>query len=92
LLFLQRRILKNLTGGFTMQFSKIFCGVLLLLGLMACEDMKGRDIGTLAGAGIGAAAGSQIGGTGTVNAIGAAGGAVVGGDVGHEVGKSMEEK
>jgi osmotically inducible lipoprotein OsmB len=74
-----------------MRIIKIVLSCALVLGLVACQDMKGRDIGTISGAGVGAVVGSQIGGTGTVNAIGAAGGAVVGGIVGHEVGKSMEK-
>ena len=46
-------------------------------GLMGCADMQGRDIGAVTGVAAGAALGSQIGGTGLVNTLGAAGGAVV---------------
>jgi hypothetical protein len=66
-------------------------GFVLLFGLVGCSGMKGRDIGTIGGAGLGAALGSQIGGSAAANAVGAAGGAVVGGLVGRSVGKSMEE-
>jgi hypothetical protein len=70
---------------------KFILGAALLLGLIGCADMKGRDIGTVAGAVGGAALGSQIGGTGLVNALGAAGGAVLGGMGGRAVGKKMEK-
>lgn len=70
----------------------ISCSV-ILLGLLGCSDMKGRDIGTIAGAGTGAAIGSAVvgGGTGT-KVAGAAVGAVGGGVAGHYIGKSMEKK
>jgi len=66
---------------------KFVLGLVLVFGLIGCSNMRGRDIGTLGGAGLGAGLGSQIGGS---SALGAAGGAVVGGLVGHEVGRSME--
>ena len=62
---------------------KFVIGLVLSLVLVGCADMKGRDIGTLAGAAGGAALGSQIGGSAAGNIIGAAGGAVVGGVVGR---------
>lgn len=63
-----------------------FAGILVLSG---CQNMKGRDVGTLVGAGAGAALGSTIGhGGGSV--LGAAGGAIAGGLIGHAVGKGME--
>jgi|FrelakmetLWP11LW_1041352.scaffolds.fasta_scaffold00009_31 hypothetical protein len=69
---------------------KLAAVLVVLFGLVGCADMKGRDVGTLGGAGLGAALGSQIGGSTAANIAGAAGGAVVGGLVGRSVGKSME--
>jgi outer membrane lipoprotein SlyB len=68
---------------------KLAVVLVVLFGLVGCADMKGRDVGTLGGAGLGAALGSQIGG-GNAAILGAAGGAVAGGLVGRSVGKSME--
>jgi len=70
--------------------SIVACSV-LFLSLTACQNMKGRDVGTLVGAGAGAALGSTIG-HGAGSALGAAGGAVAGGLIGHAVGKSAEGK
>jgi outer membrane lipoprotein SlyB len=72
-----------------MRILKLAVGLVVLFGLVGCSDMKGRDIGTIGGAGVGAALGSQVGG-GNAGILGAAGGAVVGGLVGRSVGKSME--
>lgn len=58
----------------------------LLLGLTSCANMKGRDIGAITGAGLGAAAGHELTGT----PLGAAAGAVVGGVAGHGIGREME--
>lgn len=71
----------------------ICAGVILILaGIVACQDMRGRDIGTIVGAGTGAAIGSSLmHGSGTSKAVGAVGGAVVGGLVGHAAGKGMEQ-
>jgi|GEM_PF-1502796 len=60
-----------------------------VISLTACADMRGRDIGTITGAGVGAAVGSQLTGT---PAIGAVIGAVAGGAGGRVIGKSMENK
>ncbi|MBU0455192.1 MAG: glycine zipper 2TM domain-containing protein [Gammaproteobacteria bacterium] len=65
--------------------------LLLAFSLTACQNMKGRDIGTVAGGATGALVGSQIG-KGSGQAVAIAGGAVVGAVVGHQVGKSMEKK
>lgn len=73
---------------------KILLGALTLvvvLGITGCKNMKGRDIGTVAGAGAGALIGSQIGG-GSGNVLATVGGAAAGGLAGHYVGKSMEKK
>lgn len=69
---------------------KLAIGLVVLFGLAGCADVRGRDVGTLGGAGLGAALGSQVGG-GNAGILGAAGGAVVGGLVGRSVGKSMED-
>ena len=70
-----------------MQILKILICFMFILGLAACEDMRGRDIGTIAGAGAGAAVGGAISG----GAGGAAVGAVAGGIGGHYIGKGMEK-
>lgn len=75
-------------GEFNMRIFKIAIGIVLLFGLVACENMRGRDIGTVTGAGAGALIGNSLGG----GAVGTVGGAVVGGVAGHYVGKSMEKK
>lgn len=72
-----------------MRKCNILIFVALALGLVACADMRGRDIGTIGGAGVGAAIGSQLTGT---PAVGAVIGAVAGGVGGHVIGKSMEKK
>lgn len=66
----------------------IFVCLALALGLTACADMRGRDIGTIAGAGGGALVGSQLTGN---PAVGAVLGAVGGGAIGHYAGKGMEK-
>lgn len=62
-----------------------------LLALAGCQGVRGRDVGTIAGAGTGALVGSSLAKGSTGKAVGAVGGAVVGGLVGHTVGKSMEK-
>ncbi|GAB7523606.1 glycine zipper 2TM domain-containing protein [Paraburkholderia sp. 2C] len=61
------------------------CAVMALLaaGLSACGDMSRQGRDTAVGAGVGAAAGAAIGGTG----LSTVGGAAAGGLIGHEVGK-----
>lgn len=68
-----------------------FC-TLLVIGVTGCQNMRGRDIGTVAGATTGAVAGAAIGGSGTSAVVGAGIGAVGGGVAGHYIGKSMEKK
>lgn len=81
-----------LQGEVSMKYLRIIVCCSLALAMISCENMRGRDIGTVAGAGIGAAAGSQIGSGAAASALGAAGGAVAGGVAGHYIGKSMEKK
>ncbi|OGT06699.1 MAG: hypothetical protein A2X78_05395 [Gammaproteobacteria bacterium GWE2_37_16] len=57
------------------------------LSLAGCADMRGRDYGTIVGAGAGAAVGSGLGGGVLGSAAGAVGGAVVG----HYAGKGLEK-
>ncbi|APR35486.1 glycine zipper 2TM domain-containing protein [Paraburkholderia sp. SOS3] len=52
-------------------------------GLSACGGMSRQGRDTAVGAGVGAAAGAAIGGTG----LSTVGGAAAGGLIGHEVGK-----
>lgn len=81
----------QITGGFMKKLLAILSTSLLIISLSACENMRGRDVGTVVGAGTGALVGSQFGhGAGAVAAT--AGGAIVGGVIGHEVGRSMEEE
>jgi hypothetical protein len=62
--------------------------VTIAVGLTACQNYRGRDIGAVTGAAGGAAIGSAVSGGSVIGAaVGAGGGAVVG----HEVGKSMEK-
>lgn len=69
-------------------FSFLLGLVLAIVLIAGCQNMRGRDVGTLTGAGIGAAAG----GLATGSAGGAAVGAVAGGVGGYFVGKNMEKK
>lgn len=55
---------------------------LMTLTLAACSGMSSQDKSTVAGAGIGAAAGAVLTGG---SAVGTVGGAAVGGVIGHEV-------
>jgi osmotically inducible lipoprotein OsmB len=55
----------------------------MLLGLGGCGGMSARDENTAVGAGVGAVGGALL----TGSPIGLIGGAVVGGVVGHEVGR-----
>lgn len=65
----------------------ILCSV-MLVGLVGCDNIRNRDVGTAVGAGAGALAGHAIGGG---NVAATVGGAVVGGVAGHYVGKSTEK-
>ena len=71
-----------------MNITRITSAALVVLSLSACAELQNnpkRSLGTLLGAGLGALAGSQIGGgTGQLAAvaIGALGGAYLGGEVG----------
>jgi len=56
--------------------------IAFVLGLTACSDMSRQDRNTVAGAGVGAVAGSVLTGG---SPVGAVGGAAVGGVIGHEV-------
>lgn len=56
----------------------------VLVGLTGCAGMSHRDRNTIAGAGIGAVAGSLLTGGST---LGTVGGAAVGGVIGDRVGK-----
>lgn len=57
--------------------------VAMLVGLGGCGGMSTRDQNTAVGAGVGAVGGALL----TGSPIGVVGGAVVGGVIGHEVGK-----
>jgi osmotically inducible lipoprotein OsmB len=65
----------------------ILCSV-MLVGLVGCNNMRGRDVGTIAGAGVGGVLGHQLTGG---SAAGTVGGAVVGGVAGHYIGKKTEK-
>ena len=56
----------------------------LLLGLGGCSDMTTREKNTAIGAGVGAVGGAILSGG---NGLGTAGGAAVGGIIGHEINK-----
>ncbi|MGD9107798.1 MAG: glycine zipper 2TM domain-containing protein [Gammaproteobacteria bacterium] len=64
----------------------IFCSV-MLIGLVGCNNIRNRDVGTVVGAGAGALAGHAISGGSTAATVG---GAVVGGVAGHYIGKKTE--
>ncbi|WP_159992162.1 glycine zipper 2TM domain-containing protein [Pelistega ratti] len=65
-------------------FTKIVLVSTVAVALSACGNLSTRDKSTIAGAGIGAVAGSVLsGGSGW----GTAGGAAVGGVIGNQVGK-----
>ena len=74
-----------------MNITRITSAALVVLSLSACAELQNnpkRSLGTLLGAGLGALAGSQIGGgTGRLAAIaiGALGGAYLGGEVGRSL-------
>ncbi len=74
-----------------MNITRITSAALVVLSLSACAELQNnpkRSLGTLLGAGLGALAGSQIGGgTGQLAAvaIGALGGAYLGGEVGRSL-------
>ncbi len=74
-----------------MKITRITSAALVVLSLSACAELQNnpkRSLGTLVGAGLGALAGSQIGGgTGRLAAvaIGALGGAYLGGEVGRSL-------
>lgn len=74
-----------------MNITRITSAALIVLSLSACADIQNnpkRSLGTLLGAGLGALAGSQIGGgTGQLAAvaIGTLGGAYLGGEVGRSL-------
>ncbi|OBW91996.1 glycine zipper 2TM domain-containing protein [Gallibacterium salpingitidis] len=57
---------------------------ILMLSLAACGNLSKRDKSTIAGAGIGAVAGSVLS---SGSALGTVGGAAVGGIIGNQVGK-----
>lgn len=65
----------------------ILCSV-MLVGLVGCDNMRGRDVGTLAGAGVGGVVGHAVSGG---NVAATVGGAVVGGVAGHYIGKKTEK-
>jgi osmotically inducible lipoprotein OsmB len=58
------------------------------LGISACGS-RGETVGTVGGAVIGGAVGSEVTGGST---IGTVGGAAAGGIIGHEVGERYEER
>lgn len=58
------------------------------LGISACGS-TGETVGTVGGAAIGGAVGSEVTGGST---IGTVGGAAAGGIIGHEVGERYEER
>ena len=74
-----------------MNITRITSAALVVLSLSACAELQNnpkRSLGTLLGAGLGALAGSQIGGgTGRLAAvaIGALGGAYLGGEIGRSL-------
>ncbi len=74
-----------------MNITRITSAALVVLSLAACAELQNnpkRSLGALLGAGLGALAGSQIGGgTGRLAAvaIGALGGAYLGGEVGRSL-------
>jgi len=74
-----------------MNITRITSAALVVLSLSACAEVQNnpkRSLGALVGAGLGALAGSQIGGgTGQLAAvaIGALGGAYLGGEVGRSL-------
>lgn len=57
---------------------------ILLISLTACAHLSKRDKSTIAGAGIGAVAGSVLS---NGSSLGTVGGAAVGGIIGHQIGK-----
>lgn len=65
---------------------RVSCGLILaaVLGLGGCAGMSTRDKNTIAGAGVGAIAGSILT---DGSALGAVGGGVVGGVIGDRVGR-----
>lgn len=80
-----------LKGDYGMKPVMIMVCSALMVGLVGCQDMRGRDVGTVAGAGVGALAGAAIGGSGTQAVVGATAGAVAGGVAGHYIGKTAEK-
>lgn len=66
----------------------ILCSI-MLVGLVGCNNIRGRDVGTAVGAGTGALAGHALSGGSTAATVG---GAVVGGVAGHYIGKKSEKK
>ncbi|MGD9153153.1 MAG: glycine zipper domain-containing protein [Gammaproteobacteria bacterium] len=66
----------------------IFCSV-MLVGLVGCNNIRNRDVGTAVGAGTGALVGGAIS---HGNVAATVGGAVVGGVAGHYIGKKTEKK
>ncbi|UZD15412.1 glycine zipper 2TM domain-containing protein [Gallibacterium anatis] len=64
--------------------TKVVMISVLALTLSACAHLNKRDKATIAGAGIGAVAGSVLS---NGSALGTVGGAAVGGVIGHQVGK-----
>lgn len=69
----------------------VIIAALASLSLTGCEMDKGQ-IGTLAGAAVGAGAGKLIGGKGTSGTIGLIVGALAGGYLGNQVGKWLTDK
>lgn len=70
-------------------FYIIVC-IFLAATLSACQNMTKQDVGTLTGAAVGGALGSQFG-KGTGQIVAAVGGAVLGGFIGGQIGKSMDQ-
>ena len=63
--------------------------IVIASGLSACAGMSHTESNTLAGAGIGAVAGSVISGG---NPVGTVAGAAAGGIIGHEIGESKDRR